>query len=53
MRPPTVRTPRPWLASPQAYPNDLDVATLYAEALFLLLPRPGAFDLRDPAVARC
>lgn len=36
----------------QAYPDDLDVATLYAEALFLLLPRPGALDLRDPAVAR-
>ncbi len=34
------------------YPNDLDVATLYAEALFLLLPRPGAFDIRDPDVAR-
>jgi tetratricopeptide (TPR) repeat protein len=34
------------------YPADLDVATLYAEALFLLLPRPGAFDITDPNVAR-
>lgn len=36
----------------ETYPDDLDAATLYAEALFLLLPRPGAFDLNDPAVAR-
>src|SRR3954468_13277322 len=36
----------------QTYPDDLDAATLYAEALFLLLPRPGAFDIRDPGVAR-
>jgi tetratricopeptide (TPR) repeat protein len=36
----------------EAYPDDLDVATLYAEALFLLLPRPGAFDINDPNVAR-
>jgi tetratricopeptide (TPR) repeat protein len=36
----------------QTYPDDLDAATLYAEALFLLLPRPGSFDLHDPAVAR-
>ncbi len=35
-----------------AYPDDLDAATLYAEALFLLLPRPGAFDLKDPNVSR-
>jgi tetratricopeptide (TPR) repeat protein len=34
------------------YPNDLDVATLYAESLFLLLPRPGAFNINDPGVAR-
>jgi tetratricopeptide (TPR) repeat protein len=34
------------------YPDDLDAATLYAEALFLMLPRPGAFDIKDPAVAR-
>src|SRR6185503_12030266 len=36
----------------EAYPDDLDVATLYAEALFLLVPRPGAFDITDPSVAR-
>jgi tetratricopeptide (TPR) repeat protein len=36
----------------ESYPDDLDVATLYAEALFLLLPRPGSFDIKDPAVDR-
>ena len=36
----------------EAYPNDLDVATLYAEALFLLLPRRGTRDLDDPDVRR-
>jgi tetratricopeptide (TPR) repeat protein len=35
-----------------AYPDDLDVATLYAEALFLLLPRPGAFSVDHPTVSR-
>src|SRR4029078_5616768 len=35
-----------------AYPDDLDVATLYAEALFLLLPRPSAVPVDDPTVAR-
>jgi len=35
-----------------AYPDDLDVATLYAESLFLLLPRPRAFPVDDPTVAR-
>src|SRR5262249_47283174 len=35
----------------QRYPDDLDAATLYAEALFLLLPRPGAFDVANPDVA--
>lgn len=35
-----------------AYPDDLDAATLYAEALFLLLPRPGSFAINDAAVAR-
>ncbi|HEU4893952.1 MAG TPA: hypothetical protein VFT47_20495, partial [Vicinamibacterales bacterium] len=35
-----------------AYPDDLDVATLYAEALFLLLPRPRAFPLDNPTVSR-
>ncbi|MBW8895987.1 MAG: hypothetical protein JF613_07365, partial [Acidobacteria bacterium] len=36
----------------ETYPDDLDAATLYAEALFLLLPRPGTFDIRNPDVAR-
>lgn len=36
----------------QAFPGDNDVATLYAEALFLMLPRPGAFDIQNPEVAR-
>ena len=35
-----------------AYPDDLDVATLYAEAVFLLLPRPRAFPVDDPTVSR-
>jgi tetratricopeptide (TPR) repeat protein len=35
-----------------AYPDDLDIATLYAEALFLLLPRPNAFPVGDPTVSR-
>lgn len=35
-----------------AYSDDLDVATLYAEALFLLLPRPSAFPVDDPTVTR-
>ena len=35
-----------------AYPDDLDVATLYAEALFLLLPRPRTFPVDDPTVSR-
>lgn len=34
------------------YPEDVDVATLYAEALYLLQPRRGLRDLEDPAVAR-
>jgi tetratricopeptide (TPR) repeat protein len=34
------------------WPDDLDVAALYAEALFLVLPRPGMLDLADPTVAR-
>jgi tetratricopeptide (TPR) repeat protein len=36
----------------ETYPGDLDAATLYAEALFLLLPRPGPLDINDPGVAR-
>jgi tetratricopeptide (TPR) repeat protein len=35
----------------QRFPDDLDAATLYAEALFLLLPRPGAFDIANPDIA--
>jgi tetratricopeptide (TPR) repeat protein len=35
-----------------SYPADPDIATLYAEALFLLLPRPGAFTVDEPTVAR-
>src|SRR5262245_45982848 len=35
----------------ERYPDDLDAATLYAEALSLLQPRPGTFDLADPMVA--
>jgi tetratricopeptide (TPR) repeat protein len=34
------------------YPDDLDVETLYGEALFLLLPRPASFALTDPTVSR-
>jgi len=34
------------------YPDDNDVATLYAESMFLMLPRPGRLDLHDPNVAR-
>ena len=36
----------------EAYPNDLDAATLYAEALFLLEPRLGFRDLDDPDLQR-
>ena len=35
-----------------AFPRDSDAATLYAEALFLLLPRPRTFDVREATVAR-
>ena len=35
-----------------AYPDDLDAATLYADALFLLEPRRGTRDLTDPDVQR-
>ena len=33
-----------------AYPDDLDIATLYADALFLLEPRRGTRDVNDPNV---
>ncbi len=34
------------------YPSDLDAATLYADALFLLEPRRGSRDINDPNVQR-
>jgi len=34
------------------YPNDLDIATLYADSLFLLEPRRGTRDHTDPNVQR-
>jgi tetratricopeptide (TPR) repeat protein len=34
------------------YPDDLEVATLYADALFLLEPRRGTRDVNDPSVHR-
>jgi tetratricopeptide (TPR) repeat protein len=34
----------------EAYPDDLDAATLYADALFLLEPRRGARDINTPSV---
>ncbi|MEM6803042.1 MAG: hypothetical protein AAF696_16675 [Bacteroidota bacterium] len=36
----------------EKYPGDLDVATIYAEALFVLEPRRGTRDLNDPDVIR-
>ena len=36
----------------QKYPNDLDIGTFYAEALFLLEPRRGYRDINDPDVQR-
>ena len=35
-----------------ADPDDLDIATLYADALFLLEPRRGTRDVNDPNVRR-
>jgi tetratricopeptide (TPR) repeat protein len=34
------------------YPDDLDIATLFADALFLLEPRRGTRDVNDPNVRR-
>lgn len=34
------------------YPDDLDIATLYAESLFLLEPRRGTRDVNDPDVEK-
>ncbi len=36
----------------EQYPNDLDAATLYGDALFLLEPRRGTRDLNSPSVKR-
>ena len=36
----------------EAFPDDLDAVTLYAESLFLLEPRRGTRDLEDPNVQR-
>jgi tetratricopeptide (TPR) repeat protein len=36
----------------ERHPDDLDVATLYGEALFLLEPRRGTRDIESPAVQR-
>ena len=36
----------------EAYPDDLDAVTLYADALFLLEPRRGTRDLNEPNVQR-
>lgn len=35
----------------ETYPEDADVATLYAESLFLMLPRPGVLDIHSAEVA--
>lgn len=36
----------------EKYPDDLDAATLYADALFLLEPRRGTRDINAPSVQR-
>ena len=36
----------------EAYPDDLDAATLHADALFLLEPRRGTRDAKSPSVQR-
>lgn len=36
----------------EQYPDDLEIATLYADALFLLEPRRGLRDVNDPNVKR-
>ena len=36
----------------EQFPDDLDAATLYADALFLLEPRRGTRDLNSPSVQR-
>ena len=46
---PTPTRCRRW---PTQYPDDLEIATLYADALFLLEPRRGTRDVNDPNVQR-
>ena len=41
-------TPRRCRRSSAQYPDDLEIATLYADALFLLEPRRGTRDVNDP-----
>jgi tetratricopeptide (TPR) repeat protein len=36
----------------ETYPDDLEIGTLYADALFLLEPRRGTRDVNDPNVKR-
>jgi tetratricopeptide (TPR) repeat protein len=36
----------------EQYPDDLEIATLYADSLFLLEPRRGSRDINDPNVKR-
>jgi len=36
----------------QKYPDDLEIATLYGDALFLMEPRRGTRDVEDPDVVR-
>ena len=46
------RTQRPWGEWPSTYPDDLEAATLHADALFLLEPRRGTRDIKSPTVQR-
>ena len=48
----TARMPRRCRKYRRQYPDDLDIATLYADALFLLEPRRGTRDHTDPDVQR-
>jgi tetratricopeptide (TPR) repeat protein len=52
--PPELAEPMPYLPDALAarHPDDLDAASLYAEALFLLIPRRGYRDITDPDVVR-
>ena len=44
--------PRPCASWPTPTPDDLDIVTLYGDALFLLEPRRGSRDVNDPNVQR-